>query len=75
MSGPAAQLLARSSIEQLLVTNTVPQVDSQAATPKLKLLDVAPMLAEVISRLHAEQSIEEYRTFVGTDEPRYADQE
>jgi ribose-phosphate pyrophosphokinase len=45
-------------IEKLVVTNTLP-VSSQKRHPKLKILSIAPMLSDIIYRIHGGISISE----------------
>ncbi|KAG7449800.1 phosphoribosyl pyrophosphokinase [Guyanagaster necrorhizus] len=44
-------------IEQLVVTNTVPQTENLAQCPKLTVIDIAPTIAESIRRTHNGESI------------------
>ncbi|KAK0212395.1 phosphoribosyltransferase-like protein [Desarmillaria ectypa] len=44
-------------IEQLVVTNTVPQTEHLAQFPKLTVIDIAPTIAESIRRTHNGESI------------------
>jgi ribose-phosphate pyrophosphokinase len=52
----AIERLARPEIAQVLVTNTLSQ-QAAAALPKIKVLDVSPVFAEAIRRVHDNQSI------------------
>lgn len=58
-TGAADATLGASTIECVTVTNTVPPFRVQSATTlaKLTLLDVTPMLAEAIIRIHSGGSI------------------
>jgi ribose-phosphate pyrophosphokinase len=56
LSGPAAERLDRSSIQELVVTNTIP-VPSERRPPNLTVLSVAPLLAEAIRRVHEDRSV------------------
>jgi ribose-phosphate pyrophosphokinase len=56
LSGPAAERLGRSSIQELVVTNTIP-VPSERRPPNLTVLSVAPLLAEAIRRVHEDRSV------------------
>jgi ribose-phosphate pyrophosphokinase len=57
----ASQVLAEAPIEQLVITNTIPprRIDPVLAQRKLVVLDVAPMVAEAIRRIHTGGSIVE----------------
>lgn len=56
-SGPAFDRLRDSAIDRVVVTNSVPQRPYPHATPVMDVLDVAPLLAEAIHRLHNKQSL------------------
>ena len=57
LSGPAIQRLNGSALDEVIVTNTIPMNEKEKACPKLKVLSIAPMLAEAIKRIHDESSI------------------
>jgi len=57
LSGPAIQRLTDSIIKEVVVTNSIPQELNAKQCPKLKVIDVAPMLAEAIRRTHNGESI------------------
>jgi len=52
----AIERLSRPEVAEVLVTNTLPQ-DSAQALGKLVVLDVAPLFAEAITRVHRNESI------------------
>ena len=54
LSGPAMSRLAASSIDELVVTDTIPLGSS---SPKIRVLSVASLLGEAIKRTHEEASI------------------
>jgi ribose-phosphate pyrophosphokinase len=56
LSGRAAERLAASRLERLLVTNTIP-IPPEKRTPKIQELSVAPLLAEAITRIHDGRSV------------------
>ncbi|MBI4354053.1 MAG: ribose-phosphate pyrophosphokinase [Candidatus Omnitrophica bacterium] len=56
LSGPAVAQVARSPIEELLVTDTIPLGKPQRH-PKIIVLSIASLLGEAIRRIHEEQSI------------------
>ncbi|MHB9023247.1 MAG: ribose-phosphate diphosphokinase [Armatimonadota bacterium] len=56
LSGPAIERLMNSTIEKLVVTDTIP-VPPEKQTAKIEVLSVAPMLAEGIRRIHSDQSL------------------
>jgi ribose-phosphate pyrophosphokinase len=57
LSGPAMSRINESSIERLVVTNTIPLSAEKAASPKIKQLSVANVFGEAIKRTHEESSI------------------
>src|SRR5438552_5723344 len=57
LSGPAIPRLAHSSIDELIVTDTIPLRPEATKLAKLHVLSVAPLLGEAIRRTHEEASI------------------
>ncbi|KAI0903995.1 phosphoribosyl pyrophosphokinase [Ustulina deusta] len=56
-SGDAIQRINLSAIDKIVVTNSVPQVEHRRLCPKLDVLDVSPIFAEAIRRIHHGESI------------------
>ena len=56
LSGPAKERIEQSSLKELAVTDTIPLKESQKNN-KLKVLSVAPLLAEAIKRIHNAESV------------------
>jgi ribose-phosphate pyrophosphokinase len=56
LSGPAMTRLAASSIDELIVTDTIP-LRGDKPSSKIRVLSVAPLLGEAIRRTHEEASI------------------
>jgi ribose-phosphate pyrophosphokinase len=56
LSGPAVRRIEESPIEQLVVTNTIPD-GVACGSPKIKCLSVAQLLAEAIQSIHDETSV------------------
>lgn len=52
----ALERLSRPEVAEVVVTNSLPQ-DKAKDFPKIRVLDVAPMFAEAIRRVHENQSI------------------
>jgi len=57
LSGPAVERITASVLEQVLVTDTIPQPRKLAACPKLRQLSVAELLGEAIRRIHEAKSV------------------
>jgi ribose-phosphate pyrophosphokinase len=58
LCGNAIENLSNAPISSLVVTDTIP-LDNKQLPGKLKILSVAPLLAEAIKRIHHDQSISE----------------
>jgi len=56
LSGPALDRLKKSSIEEIIFTNTVP-VDRSKVLPNMTILSVGPLLAQAIRSIHEETSV------------------
>jgi len=57
LSGPAIDRLKKlDGLKELVVTNTIPLEDKKRL-PKIKVLSVASLLGEAITRIHAEESV------------------
>jgi ribose-phosphate pyrophosphokinase len=55
-SGEALERLEQSSIEEVIVTNSIPIKDATRCG-KITVLDVSPLLGEAIRRIHTRESI------------------
>jgi ribose-phosphate pyrophosphokinase len=64
-TGKAERVLAGAGFERLVITNTVPPFRLRPETVKahLAVLDVAPLLAEAIRRLHQDEPLESLSAF------------
>jgi ribose-phosphate pyrophosphokinase len=56
LSGPAIERLNHSPIVEIVVTDTIPLRDS-CNISKMRVLSVAPLIAEAVVRIHEKQSI------------------
>ncbi|SHO80801.1 Ribose-phosphate pyrophosphokinase [hydrothermal vent metagenome] len=54
LSGPAFERIEKGDLDELVVSNTIPL---QRASKKIKVLSTAPMLGEVIRRVHNNESV------------------
>ena len=57
LSGPALERIEKSSLKELLVTNTIPMEDKLSKCSTLRSLSVAPILAEAIRRIYNDESV------------------
>ena len=57
LSGPAIDNIASSSLDQLVVTDTIPLSEAGRACDKIRVLSLAPMLAETVRRVNNEESL------------------
>src|SRR5438874_13101073 len=57
LSGRAAQHLANSGIEQIVVTNTIPLNSKAAELKNINVLSIATLLAKAIKSIHEETSV------------------
>ena len=57
--GPAVERIAKSEIEEVVVTDSVPLSEAAQKLAKIKVLSVAPLLARGIQSIHEETSISE----------------
>ncbi len=59
LSGPAAERITESAIEEVVVADSVPLNEAARKVSKIKVLSVAPLLARGIQSIHEETSISE----------------
>jgi ribose-phosphate pyrophosphokinase len=57
LSGPAIKRINESSLDELITTNTIALDSKQQECKKLKVLSVAQLLADAITRIHEETSL------------------
>lgn len=56
LSGPAIERIEKSAIEELVLLNTLP-IPEEKRIPKMKILSVAPLFAEAMSRIHNNETV------------------
>lgn len=57
LSGPAIDRINDSPLEEVVVTNSMPLQKQSARCSKLKIVSIAPLLAEAIRRIHHSDSV------------------
>jgi ribose-phosphate pyrophosphokinase len=57
LSGPAVDRINASDLDELVVTDTIPLRDDAAASPRIRQLSVAEIMAETIRRISNEDSV------------------
>lgn len=57
LSGRAIDRLMESPLREVIVTDTIPLRGEAVSCKKLKVLSVAPLLAEAIKRIHRDESV------------------
>jgi len=57
LSGTAIQRVNDSALEQLIITDSIEATPDIIASPKIKQISVAPLLAEAIVRINQERSV------------------
>ena len=59
LSGPAIERLEKSSIDELVVTNSIPLSQDAKKCSKIRVISLANIIAECITRLSNEESLSE----------------
>jgi ribose-phosphate pyrophosphokinase len=57
LSGDAAERIANSELDELVVTNTIPLSEASKKCSKIRQLSAAELLAETIRRISREDSV------------------
>jgi len=57
LSGSAVEKIAKSDIDELVVTDTIPLREDARACKKIRQLSVAGLIAETILRIYTEESV------------------
>jgi ribose-phosphate pyrophosphokinase len=57
LSGPAIERINSSDLDALVVTDTIPLRDDAIASPRIRQLSVAEIMAETIRRISNDDSV------------------
>ncbi|MDZ7803942.1 ribose-phosphate diphosphokinase [Thiohalophilus sp.] len=57
LSGPAVDNITHSSLDELVVTDTIPLSSAASECPNIRQLSIAELLAETIRRISSEESV------------------
>jgi ribose-phosphate pyrophosphokinase len=57
LSGPALERIEKSALTSVVVTDTIPLTEAAAASKKIRVASVAPLLGEAIRRIHQKDSV------------------
>src|SRR4029453_16214650 len=57
LSGGAVERIAKSALDEVVVTETTPLGDHARGCKKIRILSVAGLLAETILRIYTEESV------------------
>ena len=57
LSGSAVERLNKSPIHELVITNTIPLREKAKLLERVRVLDVSPILAEAVRRIHNDTSV------------------
>ena len=70
-SGPAVESLRAAALTEIVVTDTIP-LPAEKRLPEMKVLSMAPLLGEAISRIHTGRSVGELFPMDGEEEKTLA---
>jgi ribose-phosphate pyrophosphokinase len=57
LSGPAIDRISASKLDTVITTDTIAPCEAVRSNPKIRIVSVAPFIAEAIRRTHQEESI------------------
>ncbi len=57
LSGPAVKNIGRSSLDEIVVTDTIPLSDEAKGCAKIRVVSLGDMLAQAIKRINVEESV------------------
>ncbi len=68
LSDPAIDRINKSPIKEFIVTDTIPMDENEKKCSKMRVLSVAPLLAEAVKRIHMGGSLSNlFRDVPGKD--------
>jgi len=56
-SGDAPRVIQNSQIDEVIITNSVPVQSKTGICPKIKVVDISPILSEAVRRIHNGESM------------------
>ena len=57
LSGPAIKRISRSKLSELVITNSIAESKQIVDSPKIRVLNLAPLIAEAIRRISSDSSV------------------
>jgi ribose-phosphate pyrophosphokinase len=57
LSGDAVERISESALTELVVSDTIPLSEKATTCPKIRVLSLAPLIAEAVRRIHEDESI------------------
>ncbi|GAB3259392.1 ribose-phosphate pyrophosphokinase [Chitinimonas naiadis] len=57
LSGPAVERIGQSELDELVVTDTVPLSEAAKKSSRIRVVSLAPLLAETLRRINNEESV------------------
>ena len=57
LSGPAVERIAKSRLEEVIVTDSIPLSEEALKLPKIKVRSIAGLLGAAIESIHMETSV------------------
>jgi len=57
LSGSAVQRVSKSALDELVITDTIKPTEESKACPNIRILSIAPLMAEAIRRISEETSV------------------
>ena len=57
LSGPAIKRISKSKLSELVITNSIAESKQIVDSPKIRVLNLAPLIAEAIRRISSDSSV------------------